>query len=138
MKDQAVKEKFVELRAMAWSFDRIAKELHVSKQTLVTWSRDFALEIQNRRAIEYEALLEQHALTREKKVEALGLIFKRMREELETRSFTTIPTQKLLEGILKLIGEVKGIDGELTFRVRENLMESLNTGLDTTVSHWSS
>ena len=138
MKDQAVKEKFVELRAMAWSFDRIAKELHVSKQTLVTWSRDFALEIQNRRAIEYEALLEQHALTREKKVEALGLIFKRMREELETRSFTTIPTQKLPEGILKLIGEVKDIDGELTFRVRENLMESLNTGLDTTVSHWSS
>lgn len=138
MKDQAVKDKFVELRARGWSFDRIAKELQVSKQTLINWSRELVLEIRNQRAIEYEALLEQHAMTREKKIEALGLILKRMREELETRSLTTIPTQKLLEGILKLIGEVKDIEGELTFGTQVNLMECLNKGLDTTVSHWSS
>lgn len=138
MKDQAVKEKFIELRALGLSFDRIAKELKVSKQTLISWSRELTLEIRNRRAIEYEALLEQHAMTREKKIEALGLILKRMREELETRSFTTIPTQKLLDCILKLIGEVKDLEGELTFGTQENLMECLNKGLDTTVSHWSS
>jgi orotate phosphoribosyltransferase-like protein len=57
MKDLAVKEQFVELRARGWSFDRIAKELKVSKQTLINWSRELVLEISNRRAIERESLL---------------------------------------------------------------------------------
>ena len=35
MKDQETKEKFVELRAKGLSFDRIAQELHVSKQSLI-------------------------------------------------------------------------------------------------------
>jgi orotate phosphoribosyltransferase-like protein len=57
MKDVSVKGRFVELRARGWSFDRVAKELKVSKQALINWSRELALEIRNRRAIEHEALL---------------------------------------------------------------------------------
>jgi len=76
MKDQAVKEEFVELRARGWSFNRIAEKLKVSKQSLVNWSRELSLEIKNRRAIEFEALLEQHAMTREKRIEAIGQLLK--------------------------------------------------------------
>jgi len=82
MKDQTVKEKFVELRARGWSFDRIAKELQVSKQTLVNWSRELSLEIRNRRAIEHEALLEQYAVTQAGRIELLGELLKRLKEEL--------------------------------------------------------
>ena len=71
MKDVAVKEQLVELRARGWSFDRIAKELKVSKQSLVNWSRELSLEIRNRRSIEHEALLEQFALTHEGQIERL-------------------------------------------------------------------
>ena len=59
MKDQETKEGFVELRAKGWSFDRIAQELRVSKQTLINWRREFALQISNLKAIELEALREK-------------------------------------------------------------------------------
>lgn len=138
MKDQAVKEKFVEYRARGWSFDRIAKELQVSKQTLINWSRELNLEIRNRRAIEYEALLEQHSMTREKRIEAIGQLLKRMTDELEARSLTTMATERLLGGIIKLLAECEAARTELTFGAEENLYESLNKNLDKTVSQWSS
>lgn len=137
MKDQVVREKFVELRAYGWSFDRIAKELKVSKQTLISWSRELTLEIRNRRAIEYEALLEQHAMTREKRIEALGQILKRMNEELAARTFSELPTERLLDGILKLMATSKTVESELTFGAEGNVMDMLSTSLDKTVTHWS-
>ena len=35
MKPQSVKENFIDLRAKGFSFDNIAKELKMSKQTLI-------------------------------------------------------------------------------------------------------
>jgi len=40
MKDQKLKEEFLVLRAQGQSFEKIAKQLKVSKQTLINWSRD--------------------------------------------------------------------------------------------------
>jgi len=39
MKDQQTKEKFIELRAKGLSFDKISRELRISKQTLINWSK---------------------------------------------------------------------------------------------------
>jgi hypothetical protein len=102
MKDQAVKEQFVEFRARGWSFYRIAKELKVSKQSLVNWSRELSLEIRNRRAIEHEALLEQYALTREGRIEFLGDLVKKLREELASRSLASVSTERLVDLSLKI------------------------------------
>ena len=97
MKDQSAKEMFVQLRASGWSFDRISKELKTSKQTLITWSRDLALEMRNRRAIEHEAPLEQYALTREGRIQFIGDLVKKLREELASRSLATVPTERLID-----------------------------------------
>ncbi len=137
MKDQNVKEKFVELRARGWSFNRIAEELEVSKQTLINWSREFNLEIRNRRSIEYETLLEQHAMTREKRIEMVGQLLKRMTEELAARSLTTMATERLLDGIIKLLAECEAVRTELTFGAEESLYESLNQNLEKTITQWS-
>jgi hypothetical protein len=137
MKELAVKEQFVELRARGLSFTGIAKELQVSKQTLMNWSRDLSLEIRNRRAIEFEALLEMHALTREKRIEAIGQLLKRMNQELAARPLTEIPTERLLDSILKLMAESEAVGSELSFGAEGNVMELLNKDLETTVTHWS-
>ena len=34
------KERFIELRAKGWSFDKIAKETGKAKQTLIDWSKE--------------------------------------------------------------------------------------------------
>ena len=52
------KERFIELRAKGWSFDKIAKELGKAKQTLIDWSKELQDEIANRKALELEALYE--------------------------------------------------------------------------------
>ena len=101
MKDQSVKEEFLKLRAKGWSFNRIAKQLGVSKPTLIAWSRDLALEIRNQKALEHEALLEQCSLTREARIQFLGDLVKKLLEELSSRNLATIPTERLVDLALK-------------------------------------
>jgi transposase len=57
---QKTRERFIELRAENVSFDKIAKQLKVSKSTLITWARLYELVIQNLRAITREALNEPY------------------------------------------------------------------------------
>ena len=47
MKDQKLKEEFLVLRVQGLSFEKIAGQLKVSKQTLINWSREFRYEISN-------------------------------------------------------------------------------------------
>ena len=137
MKDQSVQEKFVELRARGWSFDRIAKELKVSKQTLINWSRELTVEIRNLRQIEHEVLLEQFALTREGRIQFLGDLVKKLREELAARSLATVSTERLVDLTLKVGEEWQGVIPELTLGIEEDPFDNLNKSLMKTVTHWS-
>lgn len=47
MHDLDTQKQFVLLRSQGKSYDRIAAELNVSRQTLINWSRKFRFEIQN-------------------------------------------------------------------------------------------
>lgn len=91
------KERFIELRAKGWSFDKIAKELRVAKQTLIDWSKDLQDEIANRKAIELEALYETYYLLKEAKIKKYGAILSKITNELERRDFNNVPTGRLLE-----------------------------------------
>ena len=70
MKDQETQQRFIELRAQGLSYARIAQELNVCKRTLIHWSRKFQFDLQNRCAIEREALQEQVLASRETRVRA--------------------------------------------------------------------
>jgi len=101
MKDQETRARFVELRAKGWSYDRIAKELSVSKQSLINWSKELALQISNLRAIELEALQEEYCLLKRQRIEMLGQKIKSVKEELEKRNLADIPTEKLFNILFK-------------------------------------
>lgn len=132
-----MKEKFIELRAKGWSFDRISKELHVSKATLITWSKGLALEIRNHRELEREALLEQVSLTHEAKIQFLGDLMTKIRQELLSRSLTNVPSERLFDMVLKALEEWQRISPELRLGIEEDLTMSLTKSLDKTVTHWS-
>jgi len=101
MKDQETRERFVELRARGLSFDKISKELKVSKQTLIDWSRGLQEEIGNLKAIELEALQEKYFLTKEKRIELFGERLKAIKEELDKRDLKDVATDKLIELLLR-------------------------------------
>lgn len=101
MKDQETKSRFVELRATGLSFDKIAKELNVSKKTLIEWSKHLSLEISNLKSIELEALLERYFMTKKMRIELFGGMLEANKTELGARNLNGLPTYKLHELLIK-------------------------------------
>ena len=53
-------QQFIELRAENVSYAKIAKQIGVSRTTLIDWAKNCELEIENRRAVTQEALNEEY------------------------------------------------------------------------------
>jgi len=101
------KERFIELRAKGWSFDKIVIELGKAKQTLIDWSKEFNNEIANLKALELEALYNKHYLLKEHRIETFGVIINKLRAEVMSRDLTELPTDKLLDLLLKYETQLK-------------------------------
>ena len=97
MELQETKERFIDLRAKGYSFDKIAKELGKAKQTLIDWSKELKDEIANVKALELEALYEKYYLQKEAKIKSYGTILNKITTELESRDFSNVNTWRLLE-----------------------------------------
>ena len=102
-----VKAQFVELRAKGYSYARIAKRLRVSKGTLANWSQELEAEIASYKAMELEALLEEFFVLKEGRIRILGEQVKALRAELKKRDFSDVPTDKLLDLLLKYSAGLK-------------------------------
>lgn len=124
MKDNETKEQFIELRAKGVSFEKIAKELGVSKQTLITWSKQFQIEISNLKAIKLEALQEQYYVAKEKRVQLLGKKLEILIKELDKRDISGVPTVKLFELVCKYSRELRDDAETITFRRKINMGDS--------------
>ncbi len=107
METTELKERFIELRAKGWSFDKIAKETGKAKQTLIDWSKELQDEIGNRKALELEALYESYYLMRENRLRTFGAMLTKIKEEVERRDLSDVPTDKLLDLFLKYNSQVK-------------------------------
>ena len=116
MKDQQTRERFVDLRANGWSYERIAKELNVSKQSLINWSKQLSLEISNLRAVQLEAVQEEYSLLKRQRIEILGQKLKAVKDELDQRNLADIPTDKLFTILFKGHAILEQDVPELTFQ----------------------
>jgi len=106
-KQNDVKHKFIELRAKGLSFDKIAKELKTSKQTLIDWSKEFQLDIQNLQAIELETLQEEFLALKRHRIESIGKTMQKINQALDKTDFSEITTERLLELKLKYLKELR-------------------------------
>jgi IS30 family transposase len=117
------KERFIELRAKSWSFDKIAKELGKAKQTLIDWSKELQDEIANRKALELEVLYESYYLLKENRLQTFGAMLSKIKKEIENRDFSDVPTEKLLELLLKYNSLIKEEIIEPNFKSSEEMRE---------------
>ena len=101
MKGAHTRQKFLELRAQGKSFRAIEIEIGTSRGTLAKWEQEFREELTNLKAIERDAMREKYLLTNQAQLELLGTQFTRLKEELEKRYLSDIPTPKLFELVLK-------------------------------------
>ena len=117
------KERFIELRAKGWSFDKIAKELGKAKQTLIDWSKELQDEIANRKALELEALYETYYLLKENRLQTFGALLTKIKTEVESRDLSDVPTDKLLDLFLKYNSQVKEEVIEPIFKTSQEIKE---------------
>lgn len=101
------KEKFIDLRAQGYSYDKIAKELNKAKQTLIEWNKELQGVIAERRGYELENLYEAYKLTKEGRLRSLGETISKLREEIAKRDLSEVPTEKLLDLLLKYSSQIK-------------------------------
>ena len=117
------KERFIELRAKGYSFDRIAKELGKAKQTLIDWSKELQDEIANLKALELEALYESYYLLKENRLQTFGAMLTKIKEEMERRDLSDVPTDKLLDLLLKYNSQVKEEIVEPIYKTSQEIIE---------------
>ena len=111
-----VQNQFVELRAKGNSYDNIAKTLGVSKSTLISWSKDLSMAIDNERNVAMDAIYEKHKLAKQHQMEMLGIQLSKVREELEKRDLAEVSTDKLVSMQLKLLDAVNSNGVSVTFK----------------------
>ena len=123
MESLDVKEKFIDLRAKGYSFDKIAKELGKAKQTLIDWSRELQEEIASRKALELESLYDQFSLMKEHRLRELGKTLAKIQTEIESRDLSDIPTEKLLDLQLKYLDCAREEIVEPVFKTSQEIEE---------------
>ena len=102
-----VKADFVQLRAKGLPYLRIAERLGVAKSTLANWNAELEAQIASARAMELEALQEEFFLLKEGRIRLLGEQLQRLRQELADRDLSSVPTDKLMELLLKYQAALK-------------------------------
>ena len=110
------KQQFIELRANNESYEKIAKKLKVSKTTLIAWAKDNELDIENLRAIAYEALQEQYKVGQQHRLQMWSEQLEAVRSELNTRGLGDIPTAKLVELLDTLSEKLKSEAYDVRFK----------------------
>lgn len=95
MKEQETVQRFIELRSQGMVYTRIAEELHVSRRTLINWSRQYQYEIQNLRSIEWEAFTESLLASRRERLKSLSERLQCLETELASRDLASVSTPQL-------------------------------------------
>ena len=101
---------FIEYRAKGISFERIAKELGVSKRTLIDWAKMFDTEIGKYADLEAEALLHKYHMAKLDQLKSYGEQLQKIRKELGRRNYSDVPTHKLVDMFLRITEITNGND----------------------------
>lgn len=89
-------KKFLLLRADGLSFDKIAKEIKVTKKTLIQWSRIFKDDINDLQFQAMRDLKEQYSFSKQKKYEQLLKHLQKIDEAIEETDLKTASIKDLL------------------------------------------
>ena len=100
-------DKFIELRAQGWSFAHIASELHLSKRTVVDWSREFAKDIQSLRAAGLDLSRVRVKNTREEYLKRFIRLQKDAKVKLASYPTLSVTMDNIFRLTSKLCEEIK-------------------------------
>lgn len=95
-------------------------KLGVSKTTFINWSKDFENEIANLKATELESLQEKYYINKDKKITLFGEKLIAIIKELDNKDLSEVPTEKLLDLMMKYSNYLSKEGLELIFTQRSD------------------
>ena len=107
MTDRDTENKIIELRARGKSYSTIASELKIGKQTALDVCKKYKEQIATLQALELEQLYEEQRITSQERITAIASLMQRVREEIDRRDLTQVPTEKLIDLYLKQASTLK-------------------------------
>lgn len=107
MKSQETKSEFIKLRASGKSFDRIAKELSISKSTCSAWEKELKETIADLKQEQLNELYDAYFMTKEARIKKLGGVLDKIDDTLEQADLSEVPLEKLLDFKLKYTEALK-------------------------------
>lgn len=117
---------FIGLRAIGTSLAKISSQIGVSKPTLISWQKEFEIEISNAKATEIESTKESFRISNFETARRLIGLRAKFLDELETRDLKDITTDKLLKMFLDLKEPLEAV-AKTTVMVEEGDMDFLNS-----------
>ena len=111
------------------SFAKISQQLKTSKPTLIAWARELQIDIHNCRGLEADAIREKYRLSALQRLELFGQMLSKLEKEFKTRNLDSLPTDKLIELMMKLANVVErdcppiNFQEEQTKTLEDSLME---------------
>jgi intein-encoded DNA endonuclease-like protein len=117
--DNEKKGRILELRARGLSYAKISDEVKVAKQTAIDVCKAQTEQIATLEAIELETLYETHRITKRERIEAHASLLSRIRKELESRTLSDVPTDKLIDLAIKVSSALSGEIIEPNFQTTE-------------------
>jgi hypothetical protein len=99
---QSVKDQFLALRADGLSYAQCAKQLQVSRHTLIIWAKELKPHLDALRAIRTEELLEQVQLRLEERIILLAGFYHKVCQTIENASLLAPGIPRLFTLLLKL------------------------------------
>lgn len=127
-------EQFIELRAQGLSYDSIAKQLNISKPTLLKLGKECEVAISRLKYINYEALAEKYKLAKESRLKSFAELLERIDSAIEQKDLSTLPADKLIDMKCKLTDRLRGeLSGK--FKIEADaldlvLEQSMSRGVD--------
>ena len=98
---------FIRLRAENNSYNKISKELSISKDTCSKWEKQLQSEITKHKKDQLEELYTSYFMYKESRITELGESLKAINKALESKDLEKIPAEKLLDYKLKYMTELK-------------------------------
>lgn len=98
---EILKKSFIELRANGKSISEISAELNQPVSKLITLSKTLQHDISNLKAVQMDSVGHKYKIIKVKRLEFLGNVLSKIQEELDTRDFKEVPTDKLFDFMLK-------------------------------------
>lgn len=96
MIDAKTKNRFIELRAAGLSYNKITKELHISRSTCQKLVAELTQEIDEEKQAEIKTLAETYHMTRAARIRTTGEILKKLDAAIDAADFSDVPADRLL------------------------------------------